>query len=200
MGYIFFRFANMCDDPALVGRLFLAGIADGATSPLQQLMQPRVAWTVSLEVTLLIRAHSCFVLVCTMDGIESVMQLAKRRVAVYAEQEQYEALVRLLTGVKKFREMEYILDLLIAKDKFELLLSKRLLLHDGPGAIELKMALRDYLLRRQQADDIDRLEMVSLHFSMHREIGENRFNTAVTCMHRLGRQPPGLVLCVLVDC
>ena len=89
----------MCDDPALVGRLFLAGIADGAASQLLQLMQPRVALTVPLEVTMLIRAHSCFVLVCTMDGIESVMALAKQRVAVYAEQGRSWSL--LLAGISQ---------------------------------------------------------------------------------------------------
>jgi hypothetical protein len=39
---------------------------------------------------------------------------------------------------------------------------------------EYKLALRDFLLRRHP-QAVDKLELVSLRFSMSRDIGENRY-------------------------
>ena len=187
----FSHFANLCDDPALLGRHLLSAVSDAAPEILNFLEKRASVLPIPVEVNLLCRAHSCFVLVCSMDGIDAVMTRARERVNHFAAEHNYEALVRLLTGIKKFREMEYVLDLLIEQDQFELLLSKRLMVHDTEGALELKMALRDYLIRHRRPEDADRLEMVSLHFSMHREIGENRLDAARAYMRRLGKQPPG---------
>ena len=43
---------------------------------------------------------------------------------------------------------------------------------------EFKLALRDFLLRRHP-DAVDKLELVSLRFSMSRDIGENRYREAL---------------------
>jgi hypothetical protein len=47
-----------------------------------------------------------------------------------------------------FPQYRYILDFLIQHGKFELLLGKDVMLDDQEGRVELKMALRDYLIRR----------------------------------------------------
>ena len=47
---------------------------------------------------------------------------------------------------------------------------------------EFKLALRDFLLRRHP-DAVDKLELVSLRFSMSRDIGENRYREALRQLH-----------------
>ena len=56
--------------------------------------------------------------------------------------------------------------------------------------LEVKVALHDYLNRRHP-DDKEKLEMLSLHFSMFREIGENLYRAAMAQIDRFGRKPPG---------
>lgn len=57
--------------------------------------------TVSAEAHLLIRAHYCFVLVCHMDGTESVRRTIRKRAEQYVEHNQYDCIVALLAGIKK---------------------------------------------------------------------------------------------------
>ena len=98
--------------------------------------------SVSVEVELLCRAHYCFVLVCSMDVIDTVLSIARARVPKYVELGRFNPLVKLLTQIKRFREMEYVLDMLILHEKFELLLGKDVMQDDHEGRVELKMALR----------------------------------------------------------
>lgn len=140
------QYVNLCDEPTVLGRQLMEIVRHGNTATPLEDQAPEM--TVTMEVELLIRAHFCYVLVCSMDGIDSVLKLAQERVPRYVEKHEYRALVRLLTGIKKFREMEFVLDILMAKDKFELIMSKRVLANDPDGQLELKMALRDYLVRR----------------------------------------------------
>lgn len=72
----------------------------------------------------------------------------------------------------RYREMEYLLDILYKNDRFELMLTKMVRPDSPQEELELKTALRDYLSRRHP-EDKEKLEMLSLHFSMFREIGEN---------------------------
>ena len=48
--------------------------------------------------------------------------------------------------------------------------------------IDFKLAVRDFLLRRHP-EAVDKLELLSLRFSMSRDIGENRYNEALRQLH-----------------
>lgn len=215
----FAAFVNVSEDPAQIGRNLLAHVEDdkpnaaaggsggtrtggravsaagaGAAGSMVEVRGlegelPRDL-SVSVEVELLCRAHNCFVLVGSMDVISAVLNVARERALVYVEQEKFNPLVKLLCSIKRFREMEYILDIMMLHGKFELLLGKDVMADDLEGRDELKMALRDYLIRRHP-EDAETLQMVSLHFQMYREIGENRLYSANLQIKMLGKRPPG---------
>jgi hypothetical protein len=190
----FAAFANVCMDPAELGQRLVAYVSEPdldrhAIRGLEE--EPPKFLSVNVEVELLCRAHYCFVLVCSMDVIGAVLTVAKDRVPHYVEQQQFDALVKLLCNIKRFREMEYILDLIVLHGQFELLLGKDVMADDVEGRDELKMALRDYLIR-MHPEDAETLQMVSLTFQMYREIGENRLHSANLQIKMLGKRPPGM--------
>lgn len=185
----FTDFANLCGDPSLLGRRFLSMVT-GDVSVIEGSDGQVGKLSIATEVTLLCRAHQCYIMTCSMDGIDAVLKASQKQIPYYVQQGAYPALVQLLVGVKKFRDMEMIFDVLLEHDLFELVLSKGVLLNDPHGQLELKIALRDYLLRRRP-NDIEKLQMVSLHFRIFREIGENRMAAALKQIRRLGKHAPG---------
>ena len=87
--------------------------------------------------------------------------------------------MRLLTGIGRFREMNYIIDILVYNHKFETLLSKNaekvinemfsillslILLQEE----QFKTALLDYL-KKYHTNDSEKLQMVAGKFLMYRE-------------------------------
>jgi hypothetical protein len=64
--------------------------------------------SVFVEVELLCRAHYCFVLVCSMDVVDAVLNVAKERVPAYVAAGHFNPLVKLLCSIKQFREMEWV--------------------------------------------------------------------------------------------
>lgn len=77
-----------------------------------------------VEVELMIRAHYCYGLVNHMDGMERIYHMVRERVPLYIERGELSLLVRLLTGIQKYREMQYVFDALVENDMFELILRK----------------------------------------------------------------------------
>lgn len=74
---------------------------------------------VRLQVELLVRAHHCFALACNLHGSEMVLHLVKERVTTYVEARAFKLLVRLLTGIKAYDQLRYMLDILMQYDQFE---------------------------------------------------------------------------------
>ncbi|XP_071316860.1 spatacsin isoform X2 [Trachinotus anak] len=158
---------KLCDDPNLVGIKLLENLN---TVPLRDL---------SCIVELLIVAHDCFSLTCNMEGIVRVLQAARHLSHTYlAPGEQYNLLVRLLTGIGRYDEMTYVFDLLHQNHRFEMLLRKKMDT-DRRQSSSLKTALLDYIKRCLPADS-EKHNMVALCFSMRREIGENHEMAART--------------------
>lgn len=181
------QFAALCSAPAL----FAQALQDRAEALARAPAAQR-----ELEVELLIRAHACFAHASALEGVASCMEVARRRAAVYAREDSHRCLVRLFTGFRKFREMSYIIDMLIAADQFEQLL-RRGRMRDEQTQLELQLTLRDHLLaslglraracvwakaadtprscssrtQRHYPNDTERLHMVHLHFNMLRDIG-----------------------------
>lgn len=155
----FIPYANLADSPPVLGQEMMnLVLASKGETRLPSMV----------EVELMIRAHYCYGLVNHMDGMDKIYKMIHERVPIYVDRGELTLLVRLLTGIQKYREMQYVFDVLVKYDMFELILRKAM---DKEGQWELKLALRDYLLKNHP-EDTERLNMVYLHFNMFREIGE----------------------------
>lgn len=117
----------------------------------------------SVQVDLLIRAHDCFSIGCNIDGIAMVLELAHKLSDTLNKEKEFKLMVRLLTGIRRFREMSYIIDILVYNNEFETLLSKNVEKEE-----QFKTALLDYL-KKYHSNDTDKLRMVAGKFLMHRE-------------------------------
>ncbi|KAL0117009.1 hypothetical protein PUN28_010108 [Cardiocondyla obscurior] len=115
-------------------------------------------------VELLIRSHDCFTASCNMEGIASVLRKCQNLANMLQLLKHWALLVRLVTGVGRFTEMNYIFQILKENDQFESLLGQGL--DKVPG---LKMALLEFL-KRQCPEDKELFTLVALHFRLYYEI------------------------------
>ncbi|XP_011880163.1 PREDICTED: spatacsin isoform X2 [Vollenhovia emeryi] len=115
-------------------------------------------------VELLVRSHDCFTASCNMEGIASVLRKCQNLANMLQILKHWALLVRLVTGVGRFTEMNYIFQILKENDQFESLLGQGL--DKVPG---LKMALLEFL-KRQCPEDRELFTLVALHFRLYYEI------------------------------
>ncbi|XP_011500198.1 PREDICTED: spatacsin [Ceratosolen solmsi marchali] len=115
-------------------------------------------------VELLIRSHDCFTSSCNMEGIASVLRKCQQLANSLQNLKHWSLLVRLVTGVGRFTEMNYIFQILKEHDQFEFLLGRGL--DKVPG---LRMALLDFL-KRHCPENKDLFNIVALHFRLYYEI------------------------------
>ncbi|XP_038076708.1 spatacsin-like [Patiria miniata] len=156
----FSQVIQLCRNPAILGNRLL----QEATS----LVSSDIANTKSvytMEVELIIRAHDCHTVCCNMEGISNVLRKCRECSNALAFAEEYGLLVRLLTGVGRYCEMSYILDVLRSNQQIELLLKR------GGKDDNLKVALLDYL-KRCDPPDTEAYNFVAVKFEMNREIAE----------------------------
>nr|XP_006811672.1 PREDICTED: spatacsin-like [Saccoglossus kowalevskii] len=156
----FANLLSLCDNPAVLGYR-LADTAAYLASSFPE--DPNKV--LAMEVELLVRSHQCHTLCCNMEGIASILRTCRVRSIKLASVEEYPLLVRMLTGVGRYSEMTYIIDIIIKAQRFELLFIK------GKKDDKLKVALLDYL-KKYYPDDKDIFTMMALKFNMYREIAE----------------------------
>lgn len=120
--------------------------------------------TLKIAVELLIRSHDCFTTSCNMEGIASVLRKCQQLANALQNLKLWSLLVRLVTGVGRFTEMNYVFKILKEHDQFEFLLGKGL--DKVPG---LKMALLDFV-KRYCPENKELLNIIALHFRLHYEI------------------------------
>lgn len=65
----------------------------------------------TINVEILIKAHECFVHECSMEGIANVLMRAKTLNSVLSTAKSWNLIVRLLTGIGRYREMYYCFDI-----------------------------------------------------------------------------------------
>ena len=82
--------------------------------------------TLKIIVELLIRSHDCFTAACNMEGIASVLRKCQQLANSLQTLKHWSLLVRLVTGVGRFTEMNYIFQILTENDQFEFLLGRGL--------------------------------------------------------------------------
>ncbi|XP_047365730.1 spatacsin isoform X2 [Vespa velutina] len=120
--------------------------------------------TLKTIVELLIRSHDCFTACCNMEGIASILRKCQNIANTLQYRKYWTLLVRLVTGVGRFTEMNYIFQILKENDQFEFLLGKGL--HKVPG---LKTALLEFL-KRNCPENKELFTLVALHFRLYYEI------------------------------
>lgn len=118
----------------------------------------------ALIVELLIRAHDCFTADCNMEGIAIVLKKSQTLVALLLQLQSWKLIVRLLTGIRRYTEMEYVFQILRENEQFEFLLSK-----GSKKDNSLKLALLDYL-KKYCLDNSELFRIVALHFTLFSEV------------------------------
>jgi len=115
---------------------------------------------------ILIRAHDCFAQSCSMEGISNVLQVSKECAHKLEKVGEFNIMLRLLTGIAHYNEMIYIMDILWNSHQFEMLFGK------GMGKDnKLRLSVLDYL-KRYHPNDHETYTMVTLNFTMFREIAK----------------------------
>ncbi|XP_076280997.1 spatacsin [Lasioglossum baleicum] len=120
--------------------------------------------TLKMIVELLIRSHDCFTTSCNMEGIASILRKCQNVANALQNLKLWTLLVRLVTGVGRFTEMNYIFQILKENHQFECLLGKGL--DKVPG---LKIALLEFL-KRSSPQNKDLFTLVALHFQLYHEM------------------------------
>jgi len=87
------------------------------------------------------------------------------------KQKQFKLLVRLITGTKEYGNMQYILDLLVQFNCFELLLSKNIYIEDDNDKKELQVSLYVFL-KTKYPQEIGLMKLLFLRFQMYREYAD----------------------------
>ena len=132
------------------------------------LMDPKNSDDYTIPTELLIRSHDCFIQSCSMEGISNVLQASKLCAARLEKAGEFNIMIRLLTGIAHFSEMTYVMDYLWNNHQFEMLFGKGMIKGTGKED-KLRLALLDYL-KRYHPNDNETYTMVTLNFTMHREI------------------------------
>lgn len=118
-----------------------------------------------ITVELLLKAHDCFVHECSMEGIANILHRCKSIVNTLTTTKSWHLIVRLLMGIRRYRDMYYCFEKLIDNEQFESLLGQ----FDEERAIGLKEAIIRYL-REYYPEDREKYRLTALHFQMYAEL------------------------------
>ncbi|XP_017486027.1 PREDICTED: uncharacterized protein LOC108374563 isoform X1 [Rhagoletis zephyria] len=121
-----------------------------------------------IYVELLIKAHQCYVQECSMEGIANVLNRAKALNAVLTQAKSWSLIVRMLSGIGRYREMFYCFDSLLKNEQFESLLGQ----FDEEKTIGLRQAIITYLREYCPNNGREYLKLTALHFLMYQELAE----------------------------
>ncbi|XP_074094881.1 spatacsin [Cotesia typhae] len=120
--------------------------------------------TIKIIIELLLRAHNYFTAACHMEGIAYVLRKCQNVANTLQHLKLWSLLVRLLTGIGRFTEMNYIFQILKENDQFEFLLGKGLDKIAG-----LKTATMEFC-KKQCPDNKELFNLVANHFQLYTEV------------------------------
>lgn len=129
-----------------------------------------------LAAFILIKAHDCFTLSHDIHGVAIVLKRVKFLIMhILAPKNQMDLITKLLTSIGRYNEMNYVFDLFRDRNQFECLLGKGV-----KRTPELGIALFNYVKRNPEY-----LPLVTLNFSMFREMAESLKASAIKRLDRL---------------
>ncbi|XP_022921323.2 spatacsin [Onthophagus taurus] len=135
--------------------------------------------TLTLITELLIKSHDCFTADCNMEGISMVLKQSQALISTLIIAKNWNLIIRLLVGIKRYSEMNYIFPILKENGQFELLLRK-----GSRKDVGLKTALLEYL-KRYCPEDVELYKIVALHFFLFSEIADLWENESQILIKRL---------------
>ena len=100
------------------------------------------------------------------------------------ERKEFKLLVRLLTGIHNYIDLQEIFNVLIENDSFELLLRKDLL-RDEAEQTELRLAIFRYL-QSNHPRDTSKLDLLYISFKMYRERADDLVRQADFIIQKIG--------------
>ncbi|XP_034936276.1 spatacsin [Chelonus insularis] len=167
---------SFCNDASLIGWELIKNVNVQFSS---SYTLKKDEFILKVIVELLIHAHYFFTFDCNMEGIAYVLR--KCRVLSHGLQQLklWNLLVRLMTGIGRFTEMNYILQILKENHQFELLLRKRLVNRSG-----LRIALLEFC-KKQYPNDKESFSYVAEHFLLYTENAIRWENEAKTVIREL---------------
>lgn len=99
-----------------------------------------------------------------MEGISTILKKCQEIISHLLTLRSWKLIVRLLTGVGRYTEMNYVFQILKENDQFEFLLRKGSRKDNG-----LKTALLEYL-KKFCPDNRELYKIVALHFTLFSEV------------------------------
>ncbi|GMH33206.1 hypothetical protein BSKO_01040 [Bryopsis sp. KO-2023] len=136
---------------------------------MQLLLERHSALPSDVEADILAIAYQCYERCEYVEGLDVLLELATSRVEEYASEEMYEALIKLITGLGKYENMQQPLDLLVKQNQLE-----RLLDAAGEGS-RTSRAFRSAILsavHRHRPNDAETLDLAHEFFDMHVEVAK----------------------------
>ncbi|XP_008543727.1 spatacsin [Microplitis demolitor] len=152
---------DLCSDPSILGWELMKSINIRLG---QSHGSKRDIATLKIIIELLIRAHNYFTAGCHMEGIAYVLRKCQSLANTLQHLKLWSLLVRLLTGIGRFTEMNYVFNILKENDQFEFLLGKGLDKVTG-----LKMATMEFC-KKQCPDNKELFNLVANHFQLYTEV------------------------------
>ncbi|KAI5750424.1 hypothetical protein M8J76_015496 [Diaphorina citri] len=174
----FSRFVSLCDATELGLCLYYKAKAFLATEEIPDEILRQI-------VELLIRSHDCFTSACNMEGVVSVLDKCRHLVVHLLAQSAWSLMVRLLTGIGRYVEMNYIYQLLKENQQFEFLLRKG---YDKNPSF--KLATLDFV-----RGDKNLFELVALNFRLYAELATMFESDANAMVAKLEMTSEGRLVC-----
>ncbi|KAF7989681.1 hypothetical protein HCN44_008355 [Aphidius gifuensis] len=155
------RIADLCSDISLLGWELIKN----ASSRLGHSHGTKLDISaLKIIVELLVTSHNYFTASCSMEGIASVLKKCQQLANTLQRLKLWSLLVRLVTGVGRFTEMNYVFQIIKENDQFEFLLGQGMDKISG-----LKIALLEFC-KKQCPNDKELFTLVALHFRLYNEI------------------------------
>ncbi|KAF8012156.1 hypothetical protein BT93_I0323 [Corymbia citriodora subsp. variegata] len=162
----FLTWAKLCPSEPEIGHALMRLVITGQEIPH------------ACEVELLILSHHFYKSSACLDGVDVLVALAATRVDSYVSEGDFSCLARLMTGVKNFHALNFILGILIENGQLDLLLQKfsaAIEASSGPVAADNAKVIRGFImavltsLKQFNPNDVDAFAMVYNHFDMRHE-------------------------------
>lgn len=153
-------YLELTDHPWIVGDVLL------------DILKKSVGISSGVESEVFIRAFISYRVAQDTQRLKELFKRIEQRVPHYVKKKEFKWLVRIITGTKQYGKLQYMLDILVKHDRFDMVLSKNVYsLENDDDRKELRVALHNFL-KTHYPTHFDKFKLLFLRFSMHREYAD----------------------------
>ena len=167
-------YSQLCDAPSLLGWKLVESLRD---AEILKSLSP------ASQCEIMILAFISFEMNFDMAGTEAVYDLLRERAQKFATSGACLALNRILLTIRNFHRLEFILDLFLQYDQFELVLKKDRI--PKSNNVELALSLANFIKSRAPPNTDQLLIMIYLRFHMVRDLAQVSRTKAEKCIERI---------------